>query len=92
MHVADFETGTLSIQTARSQGGQASLVRQHRQRIGLINDLRKFTASEEVLDCGGNALGINQATRRHVLGVFEAHPFLYGPPQFEEAFAQFIRG
>ena len=92
MHVADFEAGTLAVQTARAQRRQPSFVRQHRQRIGLVHDLRQFAAAEEVFDRRRDALGVDQTARRHVLDVLQAHPFLHGAAQLQEALAQFVAG
>ena len=92
MHVADFEAGPLAVQTAGAQGRQAPLVREHRERIGLVDDLRQFAAAEEVFDGGRNALGIDQAAGRHVLDVLQAHPLLHGAAELEKALAQFVAG
>ena len=39
MHIANFKARAFAIQTARSQCGETTFVDQHRQRIGLIDDL-----------------------------------------------------
>src|SRR5262249_36528064 len=49
MHVTYFEAGPLAIEAAGAQRRQSPFVRQLRQRIGLVDDLRQFTAAEEVL-------------------------------------------
>ena len=68
------------------------LVREHRQRIGLIDHLRQLAAAEEIFDRRRDALGIDQAARRHVLDVLQAHPLLHGAAELEEALAQFVAG
>ena len=67
-------------------------MRELRQRVGLVHDLRKFAAAEEVLDGRGNAFGINQCARRHILLFTNRHALLHGAAQLEESFAQFIGG
>ena len=90
--VADLEAGPLAVQTAGPQGRQPPLVREHRQRVGLVDHLRELAAAEEILDGRGNALRVDQAARRHVLQVLEAHPLLHRPPQLQEALAQLVGG
>ena len=61
VHVADFEARPLAVQAARAQGRQPPLVREHRQRVGLVHHLRQLAAAEEVFDGRGDALGVDQA-------------------------------
>src|SRR6202044_3075328 len=42
VNVADFEAGALTRQTARPKGGEATLVRDLRQRVGLVHELREL--------------------------------------------------
>jgi len=42
VNVADFESGALARKTARPKGGEAPLVRDLRQRVGLIHELREL--------------------------------------------------
>ena len=88
--VADLEARPLAVQAAGAQGRKPPLVREHRQRVGLIDHLRKLAAAEEILDRRRNALRVDQAPRRHVFQVFQAHPLLDRPPQLEEALAQLV--
>ena len=92
VHVADLEAGPLAVQAAGAQGRQPPLVREHRQRVGLVDHLRQLAAAEEVLDRRRDALGIDQAAGRHVLDVLEAHPLLHGAAELQEALAQFVAG
>ena len=90
--VADLEARPLAVQTARPQGREPPLVREHRQGVGLVDHLRQLAAAEEVFDRRGDAFRVDQAARRHVLQIFEAHPLLNRPPQLEEALAQLVGG
>ena len=90
VHVAHFEAGPLAIETARAEGRQPPLVREHRQRVGLVDHLRQLAAAEEVLDRRRDALGVDEAPRRHVGGVLQAHPLLHGAAELEEALADFV--
>ena len=50
VHVAHFEARTLAVQAAGPKGRQTPLVRELRQRIGLVDHLRKLAAAEEEID------------------------------------------
>jgi hypothetical protein len=69
MHVADLEAGAVAGKTARPKGGEAALVRQLGERIGLVHELRELAAAEEIADDGGERLRIDQLLRRHALDV-----------------------
>ena len=92
VHVADLEAGPLAVQAAGAQGRKPPLVREHRQRVGLVDHLRELAAAEEVLDGRRNALRIDQAARRHVLQVLQAHPLLDRAAELQEALAQLVAG
>ena len=61
-----------------------------RKGVRLVDHLRKFAAAEEVLDRRGDALGVDQASRGHVLDVLEAHPLLDGAAELEEPFSHLV--
>ena len=92
VHVADLEAGPLAVQAARPEGREPPLVRELRQRVGLVDDLRQLAAAEEVLDRRRDALGVDERPRRHVLLVREAHALLHGAAELEEALAQLVGG
>ena len=52
VHVAHFEAGSLAIEAAWSERRKPPLVRQLRERIRLVHNLRQFAAAEEILDRG----------------------------------------
>ncbi len=92
VHIADLEAGALAVQAAGPEGRQPPLVREHRERVRLVDDLGEFAAAEEVLDRRRNALRVDQAPRRHVLHVLQAHPLLDGAAELEEPLAQLVGG
>src|SRR5258708_26573986 len=63
MYVAHFETGTLARQAAWAQGGNAALVRDFRQRIVLVHELRELRGPEELLHRSRDRLRVD-----HLLG------------------------
>ena len=69
MNVAHFEAGAIAAQTARPESGQTPLVRQFRERIRLIHELRQLRATEEIADDRAERLGIDQLLRRHAVDV-----------------------
>ena len=60
VHVAHFEARALAVQTAGPEGRQAPLVRELRERVGLVDDLRELAAAEEEVDRAADALGVDQ--------------------------------
>ena len=58
MDIANFETGPFAVETAGTEGREPSLVRQLRERVGLVDHLRKLATAEEELDAARNALGV----------------------------------
>ena len=92
VHVADFEAGALAGQTARAQCGNATLVRDFRQRVGLVHELRQLARTEELLDGGRNRLGVDQVVRHQVFGLGLAQTFLDGALDAHQAGAELVLG
>jgi hypothetical protein len=92
MNVAHLEAGPLAVEPARAERREPPLMREHRERVGLVDHLRKLTTAEEILDRRRDALGVDERSRRHFRDVLEAHPLLHGATQFEEALPQFVAG
>ena len=92
MDVAHLEAGAFAVEAAGPKGRQPALVRQLRQRVGLVHDLAQLAPAEEILDGGRDALGIDERPRRHVLLIADRHALLHGAAQLEEALAQLVGG
>ena len=91
MHVADFESGALAGQTAWSQGRKTALVRDLRQRVGLIHELRELAGAEELADRRHHGLGVHQVVRhgrRHFL--VHRHLFFDGALHAHQADAELV--
>ena len=91
VHVADFESGALAAQTARSQGRKTPLVRDLRERVGLVHELRKLAGAEELADGRHHRLGVHQVVRhgrRHFL--VHRHLFLDGALHAHQADAELV--
>ena len=91
VNVADFESRALTRQTARPKCRQAALVRDLRQRVGLVHELRQLRRSEELADGSHDRLGVDQVVRhgrRHLL--VHAHLFLDGAFHADQADAELV--
>jgi len=64
MNVANLKTGAFAIQTTWTQSRQTTLVRQFRQRIDLVHELRQLRTREEIANYRGQRLRIDQLLRR----------------------------
>ena len=79
MHVADFEAGTVAVETTRSKRGETTLVRQLGERVGLVHELRELRTAEEITHDGGKRLRVDQLLRRHAFDVHveQSHALLH---------------
>src|SRR5262249_11849330 len=90
MDVADFESGAVAGETARSESGQTAFVRQLGQRIDLVHELGKLASAEEIADDGREGFWIDELLWRHGFDalVEEGHALLdeaLGPGQTDAA-------
>ncbi len=70
VHVAYFKARTFPRQPTGPKGGEPTLVRDLRQGVGLVHELRKLRRTEELADRGHDRLRIDQVVRhrrRHLL-------------------------
>ena len=58
----------------------------------MVDDLRKFPSTEEVLDRRRDALLVDERTRCHVLDILDTHAFLHGAAELQESFAELLAG
>ncbi len=77
MNVANLESSPLPVQTARPQRAQTAFVRDLRQRIDLVHELRKLAAREEIANHRAQRLRIDQLLRRDRIRalIVKGHPF-----------------
>ena len=91
VHVADFEAGALTRQTTGPKGREAALVRDLRERVGLVHELRELRGAEELTNRGHHWLGVDEVVRhrrRHLL--VDRHLFLDGALHADEADAELV--
>ena len=86
VHVADLEPGALAGETARPEGREAPLVRDLRERVRLVHELRELRGAEELLDRGDDRLGVDEVVRhRRVDVLVDGHLLLDGALHPHEA-------
>ncbi len=71
--VADLHAGAVTGQTTRAERGQATLVRQARERVVLVHELRQLRGAEELLDRRHHGADVDQGLRRDRLDVLRRH-------------------
>src|SRR5262249_43086856 len=69
---------------------ETALVRELRERVRLVDDLRELTAAEEVVDRRADRLRVDDRARREVLLLEERHALLDRPLQLEETLAELV--
>ena len=91
VNVADFESGALAGETARSEGRQTPLVRDLGERVRLVHELRELRRAEELLDRRDDRLGVDQVVRhRRVDVLVDRHLLLDGALHAHEADAELV--
>ena len=91
VNVADLESGTLTRQTARPESRQTTLVRDLRQRIGLVHELRQLRRAEELANRGRHRLCVDEVARhRRVHVLLDRHLLLDRALHALEADAELI--
>ena len=90
MHVAHLEAGALARETARPERRETPLVRDLRQRIGLIHELRELRGAEELAHRGSRRLGVDQILRHHRVDIDRRHALLDGALHAQQADAVLI--
>src|SRR3984957_8432364 len=73
VYVAYFKAGTLTGQATRPERGDATLVRDLTQRIGLVQELRQLAGTKERIDHGTQRPGIDKVHRSEDLIVTNVH-------------------
>src|SRR6185503_4054218 len=71
--VTDLHAGAVAGQTTRAERGQATLVRQTRERVVLVHELRQLRRAEELLDRRHHGADVDQGLRRDRLDVLRRH-------------------
>ena len=73
VHVAHLEAGALAREPARAQGREAPLVRDLRERVGLVHELAELRGAEKLAHRGRRRLGVDQVVRHHGVDLDRRH-------------------
>jgi hypothetical protein len=76
VHVAHLEARALAGQTARPERREAALVRDFRQRVGLVHELRQLRGAEELAHRRRGRLRVDQVLRHHRVDLDRRHALL----------------
>ena len=90
VHVSHFEAGSLAGQTAGAERGQATTVRQARQRVDLVHELRQLGGSEELLDGRDHGADVDERLGRDGLDVLGGHALADDPLHAGQADADLV--
>ena len=90
VHVTHLEPGALTRQTARSERRQTALVREPRQRVRLVHELRQLRRPEELLDRRDHRPDVDQRLRRDRLDVLRRHALAHDPFHPAQADAELV--
>lgn len=90
MHVAHLKAGAVAAETAGTEGGEAALMGQFRQWIGLIHELRELRAAEELAHGSDDRANVNQRVRRCSFRVLQRHTLFDHPLHAQETDAELL--
>ena len=90
VHVSDFEAGALTRQTTGSERREAALVRETRERVRLVHELRQLRRTEELLDRRDHGPDVDQRLRRDRLDVLGRHALTHDALHAAEADTQLV--
>ncbi len=90
VHVAHLEAGALARQAARPERREPPLVRDLRQRVGLVHELRQLRRAEELAHRCRRRLGVDEVVRHHGVDLDRAHALADRPLHAQEADAVLV--
>ena len=90
VHVAHVEAGVVARETAGTQGRELALVRQLRQRVRLVHELRQLRAAEELLHRRHDRADVDQRARRRLVGVRDRHALADDALHAQQADAELV--
>ena len=90
VNVADFEACALARQATRAKRRHATLVRDFRQRVVLVHELRQLARTEEFLDGRGDRLRVDHFLRHQAFGLGLRQALLDGALDAHQADAECV--
>ena len=92
MHVAHLKAGALTGETARPKRGHATLVRDFRQRVVLVHELRQLAGTEELFHRSRHRLGVDQVLRHEAFALGHRQAFLDRALNTHQAHTELVFG
>ena len=91
VNVADFEARSLARETAGSERGETTLVRDLRERVRLVHELRELRAAEVLLHDRGDGLRVDEVVRHERVDLLRhGHALLDGALHADETDAVLV--
>src|SRR5690606_11895583 len=92
VHVAHFEAGALTGQTARAECGDTALVGDLGERVVLVHELGQLAGAEEFLHRRRDRLGVDQVLRHQAFAFGHGQAFLDRALDAHQAHAELVLG
>ena len=90
VHIAHIESGPIAAETTGAKGAEPALVRQLRQRIGLVHELAQLAAAEKFLHRGDDGADVDQRAGRRLVRVRDRHALAHDPLHAQQADAELV--
>ena len=90
VHVTDLEAGTVTGKTAGAESGETTLVRNFRQRVGLVHELGQLAGAEEGVDHGRERLRVDEVDGVELFAVADIHAFADGAGHTAQAHRELV--
>ena len=90
VHVAHVESRAVAVKPAGAERRQLALMREFRDRIGLIHELRQLRRTEKFADDRRNGAHVDEARRRNFIGVLRRHALFDEPLEARDTYAKLV--
>ena len=90
VYVAHVEGGAVAVEASGTERGQLALVRELRDGVGLIHELRQLRGAEEFADHRRNGAHVDEPRRGNFVGILRRHALFDEPFKARDAHAQLI--
>src|SRR5262249_12112859 len=89
-HGSDFQAAALTRPTTRSERREPALVRETRERVRLVHELRQLRGAEELLDRRDDRTDVDERLRRDRLDVLGRHALAHDALHAGETHAELV--
>ena len=88
--VAHVEAGAVAAESAGSERGEAALVGEFGERVGLVHELAELVSAEEFADGGLDGADVDQCAGGGLVGVDDGHPLAHDALHAHHADAELV--